>query len=509
MDLEVFTEEHLKKIAKYIKKIEDEHDIEIISAVDNGSRSMGIHTDASDFDIRFIFVHNKRVKHITGNYPDSFNVFFDNGMYDFDGWSIDKTVKHLKESNPSLIEWLYSPVVFVDKYNFISECLKVIKTMHNKLSMFYHYSSMAEKNYKDWIKNKDKVYYKKYVYVIRPLMMLMHLNTDCDNLIITKFKDLHNNVRSLLDDSINEDVESVIKLKQTMKGIEGEPFPRLNKWIENYLLEIDSIKEKKSTKKGDNMMGRSIISNYAKMCNEVRKIVAISNKNIGNKINRTNYLTVTFSVLEFLWVWNNQDKNFRDIPKNIDRLLDGIPKLPENIEKHIRFISKFKDTCGIDTTTLDNRKKIYDLLMPSIISFIKFIDNDYDLSQLDLNVRDDIYEYLINNVLTVLWMVNNPDKKFRDIPKDVLADKTSMTEYQHIKVMEILKGIKPVYMMDIIPELNDWYESIVNNYEKNVQEYSVKLQNIKEINVKERYKQTLKKVDEETFTKLVGDVLFP
>ena len=411
MDSMAFTDKHLERISELIKQIETENDIEIISAIDNGSRSMGINTEESDFDIRFIFIHNRRVKHVTGNYPESFNMFFDDGLYDFDGWSVDKAVKHLRESNPSLIEWLYSPIVFVDKYNFISKSLATIKIMHNKLSMFYHYSSMAVTNYKTFIKDKDQVMYKKYIYVIRPLMMLMHLDTDSEDLVVTKFTDLHERVRSQFSDEINSNIEEVVRLKQTMKGIEGVPFLGLNKWIEEYLVEIDKMKDKKSKKKGDTIEARSIISNYSKMCNETRKILAISEKNEGNQINRTNYLTVLFATLEFLWVWENQDRNSKDVPKNTEHLMSDITTIPAEIIEHIRFISNLKTTVKIDDNTLKHRATVYNALMPSVISFVQSMESDYDTSKLEINVRDDIYEYLINHVVTVLWMVNNPEKK--------------------------------------------------------------------------------------------------
>ena len=96
----------------------------------------------------------------------------------------------------------------------------------------------------------------------------------------------------------------------------------------------------------------------------------------------------------------------------------------------------------------------------------------------------------------------------RDLPKDVLVDKTSLTKDQHDEVVKLLKDIRPTYMMDVIPELNKWFSVTVENYKENVQEYSVQLQQIKEINTKERYKQTLTKVDESVFTSLVEDVLF-
>lgn len=45
-----------EKIINYLKRIEDEYNVQILYAVESGSRSWGTHHSGSDYDVKFIYV---------------------------------------------------------------------------------------------------------------------------------------------------------------------------------------------------------------------------------------------------------------------------------------------------------------------------------------------------------------------------------------------------------------------------------------------------------------------
>lgn len=86
-----------------------------------------------------------------------------------------KTIGHLKESNPNILEWLYSPVIYINKYEFKEKCLNIVNKMHTHMSLMYHYYNMAKRNNSDLIEGNDVVINKKYFYVIRPATTLLYI----------------------------------------------------------------------------------------------------------------------------------------------------------------------------------------------------------------------------------------------------------------------------------------------------------------------------------------------
>lgn len=504
-DHPAFESHHQDKILDLIAQIEKEHDVTVVCAVDNGSRSMGIHTEKSDFDIRFIYRYNRLAKHLVGSYPDSMNLFFDDGMYDFDGWTVDKAIKLLKESNPSLIEWIHSPVVFLNKSNFLGECQKIIKVMHNKLSIFYHYSSMATKNYNTWIKDNEMVIYKKYIYVVRPLLMLLNLEHG-EELVILDMKQLHSTVRDKLPDDVNDSIEEAIRLKQTTKGLEGPKLPVLDKWIEDYLDEIDHMKEKKSKKKGDNMKARGVISGYDKMINEVNKVNTIARVR-KESVNRVNYLSAIFSVLEFLWMYYHRDKSRKEMPSSIAKLMSDITEVTDEVDltgvhSDIKSIVDMKETTELDPTIVTERNNIVSKLLVPIGDFLSEVDSSIESKLFSSTERDDIYEHSVLQALSLWALVKNPEKRLQDMPKNILSDKSILEPKVHEGIVKYLQLLKPIYYVDPIESLHVWFDNVIEKYEDLVREYQVNLQKIKEINVKERYAQSMKAVDEMVFIDL-------
>ncbi len=91
------------------------------------------------------------------------------GDLDINGWDMVKALTQFRKSNPSLLEWLHSPIVYRENGDFASRLRMLAQEHFSPRRMTYHYISMAKSNYRLSIENKAEVSLKKYLYVLRPL----------------------------------------------------------------------------------------------------------------------------------------------------------------------------------------------------------------------------------------------------------------------------------------------------------------------------------------------------
>lgn len=127
----------------------------------------GFASPDSDYDVRFFYMRPKEHYLRLDKTRDVLEYPL-NDVLDINGWDIDKTLKLLYASNPTLFEWSNSPVIYRNSDKF-SRLLPLISDYFVAKSGLWHYLSMAEGNYRDYLKG-EMVRAKKYLYVIRPLL---------------------------------------------------------------------------------------------------------------------------------------------------------------------------------------------------------------------------------------------------------------------------------------------------------------------------------------------------
>ena len=155
-------------ISEKLTEIENKEDITILHAVESGSRAWGFASPDSDYDVRFIYIRKPEYYLKLEKKRDVIELPI-NDELDINGWDMDKTLRLLYKSNPTLFEWFSSPIIYrkTDFANRISPLLKEYFTASNSI---YHYLGTAKSNYIAYIRNKDIVKAKKYFYVLRPLL---------------------------------------------------------------------------------------------------------------------------------------------------------------------------------------------------------------------------------------------------------------------------------------------------------------------------------------------------
>ena len=154
-------------IIEKLAQIERKEDIKILHAVESGSRAWGFPSPDSDYDVRFIYVRKPEYYLKLEKTRDVIELPI-NDTLDINGWDLNKTLRLLHGSNPTLFEWMSSPIVY-RQTDFIDRLSPILDSYFSCKSGLHHYLSMAEGNYRDYLKS-DMVKIKKYFYVLRPVL---------------------------------------------------------------------------------------------------------------------------------------------------------------------------------------------------------------------------------------------------------------------------------------------------------------------------------------------------
>jgi len=232
--------ERFEEITNEILKIEKDHDVEVLYACESGSRAWGFASSDSDFDVRFIYVHRQDwyLSVDLEKKRDVIEIPIDD-LLDISGWDLRKALGLLRKSNPPLMEWLGSPIVYQEKINTGGELKSLLLHYFSPISCGYHYLSQAKKTYNTHLE-KDRVNLKKYFYSLRPLLAVQWIEQG-RGVVPTEFGVL---VKHLIrDNTLLQTIEELIAVKKI--GLEKDtqnPIPILNDFIESELKRFEATK---------------------------------------------------------------------------------------------------------------------------------------------------------------------------------------------------------------------------------------------------------------------------
>ncbi len=90
---------------------------------------------------------------------------------DINGWDLKKALELFRKSNPPLLEWLDSPIIYQEKFTVAAQMRELAKTYYSPSACIYHYLHMAQGNIREYLKG-ERVWVKKYFYVLRPILAI-------------------------------------------------------------------------------------------------------------------------------------------------------------------------------------------------------------------------------------------------------------------------------------------------------------------------------------------------
>lgn len=197
------------RIMAELSDIETSEDAKILYACESGSRAWGFASEDSDYDVRFIYLR-----------PPEWYLSVDlearrdvierpiDDVLDVSGWDLRKALMLMRKSNPPLVEWLGSPIIYLEEYSAAGRMRELLKTYYQPVASGYHYLHMAQGNYRQYLKG-DVVWRKKYFYVLRPLLAIQWIEAGL-GVVPTEFGVLVDRIvgtgplRSAIDDLVEE-----------------------------------------------------------------------------------------------------------------------------------------------------------------------------------------------------------------------------------------------------------------------------------------------------------------
>jgi hypothetical protein len=207
-----------EEIKNELLRLENQHEIKILYAVESGSRAWGFASTDSDWDVRYIYIHRPEWYLQIDDQKDSQEEILANDI-DLSGWEIKKTLRLFRKSNPPLLEWLRSPIVYLEQFTTAEKLRTLTQEYFNPKSCLHHYLHMAEGNYRTYLE-KEMVRVKKYFYVLRPILA-------CDWIIETstmapmEFSVLLDAL--VIDEKLKTEIEKLLKRKINGEELNEEP----------------------------------------------------------------------------------------------------------------------------------------------------------------------------------------------------------------------------------------------------------------------------------------------
>ena len=211
-----------QRIRASLRDLEIREAVRIVYACESGSRAWGFPSADSDYDVRFIYVHPRdwylsidleRRRDVT-ECPIT-------GHLDVSGWDLRKALQLLRKSNPPLIEWLGSPIVYREEYTIAAKMRELMSKYYSPVACLYHYLHMAQGNYRDYLEGPI-VWLKKYFYVLRPLLAIKWIEKDL-GVAPTEFQVMVDRVVG--DPALKEEIGRLMEAKR--RGEELDRGPRI------------------------------------------------------------------------------------------------------------------------------------------------------------------------------------------------------------------------------------------------------------------------------------------
>ena len=248
----------MENIRKILKEIEQKSKVKILYACETGSRAWGFPSPDSDYDIRFIYMHDRDWYLSLSQRKDT--IEFMEGDLDITGWDLRKSLVLLKKSNATLIERFQSPIEYFSVKEFKDEFKKLIESYYSPTAVFFHHYSLTRKFWEE-IQDANEYKLKSWFYMVRSLLSCAW--------ILEKDSVLPMNINALMDwmgDYWKNSINELINLKKTV----GEKYlhPKDVELNERILAMLELVEKSKDNLKVKSVDMTGLNKFFLKMVNK-------------------------------------------------------------------------------------------------------------------------------------------------------------------------------------------------------------------------------------------------
>jgi uncharacterized protein len=196
-------------IQTQLQTLEEKFSVKILFACESGSRAWGFPSPDSDYDVRFIYMHNKAWYLSLEEGKDTIDIPV-NDVLDINGWDLRKSLRLAMKSNAVIYEWMQSPIIYCEKNDFRALFQQIAPSNFSPIAAIHHYLSMGRKKQAECLAEPN-VKLKRYFYALRATLAALW---------IAEYKaippmELKHLMVLINDTTLVAKIESLITLKST------------------------------------------------------------------------------------------------------------------------------------------------------------------------------------------------------------------------------------------------------------------------------------------------------
>ncbi|MBB5017174.1 hypothetical protein HNQ59_000436 [Chitinivorax tropicus] len=220
-----------QRIEAELRLIEEQHHVRVLFACESGSRGWGFASPDSDYDVRFVYVHQLDWYLQVEPQRDVIELPI-NDELDISGWELRKALQLLHRSNPTLLEWLCSPVIYREEIETTARLRELADQFYFPLRVRHHYQAMAIKNNREHLTG-DLVKLKKYLYVLRPILAMNWIDAGLGKPPM-RFAELVEG--TITESALLDEINALLKVKmQAGEAASGPRWPLIHAFIDKHL----------------------------------------------------------------------------------------------------------------------------------------------------------------------------------------------------------------------------------------------------------------------------------
>ena len=211
-------------------------------AAEGGSRSFGLESKDSDYDIRVIYVQHPDKYTSILDPPDVKGFHSIESDMDIAGWDLRKAVRLLHKSNADVINLSWSPIKYIEVENIGYKMVKLADQYFNPKALGLCYLKIASNYFGDWAESHldMSIPCKEYLHAARCIMSVMYIER-FGTLPPLSFSLLLQCVGSSLPTKVKSDINLLVVFKRDeVHDSVASPVPSLHSWIKE---EIPRLKQ--------------------------------------------------------------------------------------------------------------------------------------------------------------------------------------------------------------------------------------------------------------------------
>ena len=223
-------------IVKHLQEIEASEGVVAFYACESGSRAWGFPSADSDYDVRFLYINSLNWYLSILENHDVIERPLEQNL-DINGWDLKKALGLFRKSNPPLLEWLNSPIVYQEKFSIAAQLREFAKIYYSPSACVHHYLHMAQGNMREYLKG-ERVWIKKYFYLLRPILAIQWIEQGL-GVAPTAFGTLLERV--LPNGDLKDEINKLIELKSLGAELDyGDRIPVISDFIEKEIARLEA-----------------------------------------------------------------------------------------------------------------------------------------------------------------------------------------------------------------------------------------------------------------------------